>query len=277
MECTPILSAPAGGCVPKDGLCPSECPPHFLFLLAKKKTCRTRYKRKSVRDELTRKGPTHPKRGAGRYALPIKSKSFLPAAPIGVPCGTALPHLEVRHSPGCKEDAPCSLFRCRWRSFAERAALSNAGSARYRLPCRPQTHLPAAPIGVPCGTALPHLEVRHSPGCKEDAPCSLFRCRWRSFAEWAALSNAGSAERETEGVLSAPGGLLPDRHGVPGWTTAAPRPCHAGTDRFLSRTVENRIPQTCAPPQVWIQRFSFPPLRRRLFFWQDKRKVGAVF
>ena len=69
------------GCVPKDGLCPSECPPHFLFLLAKKKTCRTRYKRKSVRDELTRKGPTHPKRGAGRYALPIKSKSFLPAAP----------------------------------------------------------------------------------------------------------------------------------------------------------------------------------------------------
>ena len=198
------------GCVPKDGLCPSECPPHFLFLLAKKKTCRTRYKRKSVRDELTRKGPTHPKRGAGRYAMPIKSKSFLPAAPIGVPCGTALPHLEVRHSPGCKEDAPCSLFRC------------------------------------------------------------------RSFAERAALSNAGSAERETAGVLSAPRGLRFDRHGVRGWTTAAPRPCHAGTDRFLSRTVENRIPQACAPPQAWIQRFSCPPLRRRLFFWQDKRKVGAV-
>ena len=106
--------------------------------------CRTRYKRKSVRDELTRKGSTHPKRGAGRHALPIKSKSFLPAAPIGVPCGTALPHLGAQNSLGCKEDAPCSLFRCRWRSFAERAALSNAGSARYRLPCRPQTHLPAA-------------------------------------------------------------------------------------------------------------------------------------
>ena len=126
------------GGVPKDGLCPSECPPHFLFLLAKKKTCRTRYKRKSVRDELTRKGPTHPKRGAGRHALPIKSKSFLPAAPIGVPCGNALPHLGARNSPGCKEDALCSMFRCRWRSFAEWAALSNAGSARYRLPCRPQ-------------------------------------------------------------------------------------------------------------------------------------------
>ena len=154
---------------------------------------------------------------------------------------------------------------------------SGAGAGRHALPIKSKSFLPAAPIGVPCGTALPHLEVRHSPGCKEDAPCSLFRCRWRSFAEWAALSNAGSAERETEGVLSAPGGLLPDRHGVPGWTTAAPRPCHAGTDRFLSRTVENRIPQTCAPPQVWIWRFSFPPLRRRLFFWQDKRKVGAVF
>ena len=132
---TPLFLLPQGAVFPKDGLCPSECPPHFLFLLAKKKTCRTRYKRKSVRDELTRKGPTHPKRGAGRYALPIKSKSFLPAAPIGVPCGTALPHLGAQNSLGCKEDAPCSLFRCRWRSFAERAALK-IGRASYRERCR---------------------------------------------------------------------------------------------------------------------------------------------
>ena len=210
MECTPI-PAPAGGCVPKDGLCPSECPPHFLFLLAKKKTCRTRYKRKSVRDELTRKGPTHPKRGAGRYALPIKSKSFLPAAPIGVPCGTALPHLGARNSLGCKEDAPCSLFRCRWRSFAERAA----------------------------------------------------------------LSNARSAERETEGVLSAPRGLRFDHHGVPGWTTAAPRPCHAGTDRFQSRTVENRIPQACAPPQVWTQALFFSTAAAATFLLARQKKSGG--
>ena len=274
------------GCVPKDGLCPSGS--QGGYSLSKENVPPGPPKEK--RGDATVPTPllaqrgglrpspleTPPGQGSARYRLPCRPQTHLPAAPIGVPCGTALPHLGARNSLGCKEDAPCFLFRCRWRSFAERAALSNAGSARYRLPCRPQTHLPATPIGVPCRTALPHLEVRHSPGCKEDAPCSLFRCRWRSFAEWTALSNARSAERETEGVLSVPGGLLPDRHGVPGWTTAVPRPCHAGTDRFLSRTVENRIPQTCAPPQVWIQRFSFPPLRRRLFFWQDKRKVGAA-
>lgn len=121
----------------------------------------------------------------------------------------------------------------------------------------------------------PHLEVRHSPGCKEDAPCSLFRCRWRSFAERAALSNAGSAERETEGVLSAPGGLLPDRHGVPGWTPAAPRPCHAGADRFLSRTVENRIPQTCAPPQVWTQALFFSTAAAAAFLLARQKKSGG--
>ena len=210
------------GCVPKDGICPSGSQGGYSLL-----------------KENVPPGPPKEKRGDATVPTPLLAqRGGLRPSPLETPPGQ--------------------------------------GSARYRLPCRPQTHLPAAPIGVPCRTASPHLEVRHSPGCKEDAPCSLFRCRWRSFAERAALSNAGSAERETEGVLSAPGGLLPDRHGVPGWTTAAPRPCHAGTDRFLSRTVENRIPQTCAPPQVWIQRFSFPPLRRRLFFWQDKRKVGAV-
>ena len=121
----------------------------------------------------------------------------------------------------------------------------------------------------------PHLEVRCSPGCKEDALCSLFRCRWHSFAERAALSNARSAERETEGVLSAPRGLRFDRHGVPGWTTAAPRPCHAGTDRFLCRTVENRIPQTCAPPQVWTQALFFSTAAAATFLLARQKKSGG--
>ena len=40
------------------------------------------------------------------------------------------------------------------------------GGARYRLPCRPQTHLPAAPKDVPHRIAFPHLGARCSPGCK---------------------------------------------------------------------------------------------------------------
>ena len=90
-----------------------------------------------------------------------------------------------------------------------------------------------------------------------------------------ALSGAGSAERETEGVLSAPRGLRFDRHGVPGWTTAAPRPCHAGTDRFQSRTVENRIPQTCAPPQVWTQALFFSTAAAATFLLARQKKSGG--
>ena len=74
---------------------------------------RARWKRKSVRDELTSLRSTHPKRGADRYALPAKSRSLLPAAPTDVPQITASPHLAARRSLGCKEDTLCLTFRCR--------------------------------------------------------------------------------------------------------------------------------------------------------------------
>ena len=79
------------------------------------------------------------------------------------------------------------------------------GARRHELLCKPGTHLPAAPVGIPCGTAFPHLKPGHSPGYKperlsatspcvplryalpgvlsielqRDAPCYSFRCRWK--------------------------------------------------------------------------------------------------
>ena len=209
------------GCVPKDGLCPSGSQGGYSLL-----------------KENVPPGPPKEKRGDATVPTPLLAqRGGLRPSPLETPPGQ--------------------------------------GNGHHALPIKSRSLLPAAPIGVPCRTASPHLEVQHSPACKEDAPCSLFRCRCRSFAERAALSNARSAERETEGVLSVPGGLLPDRHGVPGWTCAAPRPCHAGTDRFLSRTVENRIPQTCAPPQVWTQALFFSTAAAAAFLLARQKKSGG--
>ena len=81
------------------------------------------------------------------------------------------------------------------------------------------------------------------------------------------------------------------QHGVLSWTSTAPRPCYAGAGKFLSRTVKNRIPQTCASPQVWMQHFFFSTvhgaegeLPRRgkrspsggFSFWCFKKKMGCI-
>ena len=72
-----------------------------------------------------------PIRRSDRYALPARSGGPLPAAPMGIPRRTAFPHLEVRRSPGCKEDTPCFSFRCRFCSFVDPVVRS--GAERTRL------------------------------------------------------------------------------------------------------------------------------------------------
>ena len=71
---------------------------------------RARWKRKNVRDELTVEAANSPIRKSGRYALPAKSRSPLPAALTDIPRITASPHLVAWHSSGCKEDTPLLLF-----------------------------------------------------------------------------------------------------------------------------------------------------------------------
>ena len=61
-------------------LCRAECPPHFLFVLPKRKRAGHGTKEKALRDELTGKAANSPIRRSGRYALPTKSRTHLPAA-----------------------------------------------------------------------------------------------------------------------------------------------------------------------------------------------------
>ena len=104
----------------------SGCGPHFSFVLSKEKSPPQRWKRKPLRNELAPHGPTHPKRGAGRHKLPTKSRSLLPAAPIGTPRRTASPHLVAWHSSGLQTGLDQFLF--------PRFPL------RYALPCSINEH-----------------------------------------------------------------------------------------------------------------------------------------
>ena len=64
----------------KARLCRAECPPHFLFVLPKRKRAGHGTKEKALRDELPGKAVNSPKAGAGRHALPTKFETLLPAA-----------------------------------------------------------------------------------------------------------------------------------------------------------------------------------------------------
>ena len=61
-------------------LCRAECPPHFLFVLPKRKRAGHGTKEKALRDELPGKAVNSPKTGAGRHELPTELETPLPAA-----------------------------------------------------------------------------------------------------------------------------------------------------------------------------------------------------
>ena len=87
----PLLSAPTGGSShyrargrylwrKEARLCRAECPPHFLFVLPKRKRAGHGTKEKALRDELPGKAVNSPKTGAGRHELPTELETPLPAA-----------------------------------------------------------------------------------------------------------------------------------------------------------------------------------------------------
>ena len=61
-------------------LCRAECPPHFLFVLPKRKRAGHGTKEKALRDELPGKAVNSPKTGTGRHELPTELETPLPAA-----------------------------------------------------------------------------------------------------------------------------------------------------------------------------------------------------
>ena len=137
LECPPLSLLPQGG-IPQDGLCPSECTPHSLFLLRKRECAVHGGREKAPRDELSGGAANSPIRRSDRYELPAKSGSLLQAALMNVPHRTASPHLKPRYSPGCKPErfpapAPCVPLRCALPGIYDerlhQPALSGAGSA----------------------------------------------------------------------------------------------------------------------------------------------------
>ena len=67
------------------------------------------------------------------------------------------------------------------------------------------------------------------------------------------------------------------QHGVQDLISSAPRPCYAGTDKSLSRTVENRIPQTCTNVQVWIRYLFSSTVHGAFSFPQEEKRMGGAF
>ena len=68
-----------------------------------------------------------------------------------------------------------------------------------------------------------------------------------------------------------------DQHGVQDLISSAPRPCYAGTDKSLGRTVENRIPQTCACRKFGQKRLFSSTVHGAFSFPQEEKRMGGVF
>ena len=67
------------------------------------------------------------------------------------------------------------------------------------------------------------------------------------------------------------------QHGVQDLISSAPRPCYAGTDKSLGRTVENRIPQTCACCKFGQKRLFSSTVHGAFSFPQEEKRMGGVF
>ena len=67
------------------------------------------------------------------------------------------------------------------------------------------------------------------------------------------------------------------QHGVQDLISSAPRPCYAGTDKSLGRTVENRIPQTCACRKFGQKRLFSSTVHGAFSFPQEEKRMGGVF
>ena len=126
--------------------------------------------------------------------------------------------------------------------------------------------------------ASPHLKARRLSGCKPERLSATAPCVPLRYALPGSANEQKRQRKQEQGVSY----LHPEaswgyQHGVLGWTLCAPRPCHAGIGKSLGRTVENRIPQTCAPPQVWITLFLFHRARRIFFLVSQKENGGCIW
>ena len=94
----------------KARLCRAECPPHFLFVLSKRKRAGHGTKEKALRDELPGKAVNSPKTGG----WPSQTADQIQKSPTGcaipIPPRTVSPHQKVRRTPMFQTGRPLPFF-----------------------------------------------------------------------------------------------------------------------------------------------------------------------
>ena len=151
-------------------------------------------------------------------------------------------------------------------------------SSRYGLPPKSGNLLPAALKVRKEPSASPHLEAGHLPGCKPERLSATVPCVPLRYALPCSANEQERQRKEKQRVSYLhPEASCDYQHGVQDLISSAPRPCYAGTDKSLGRTVENRISQTCACCKFGQKRLFSSTVHGAFSFPQEEKRMGGVF
>ena len=127
-------------------------------------------------------------------------------------------------------------------------------------------------------SASPHLKVRYAPGLQNRIGVFLLPCVPLRYALPYSANEQERQRKEKQRVSYLhPEASCDYQHGVQDLISSAPRPCYAGTDKSLDRTVENRIPQTCACCKFGQKRLFSSTVHGAFSFPQEEKRMGGVF
>ena len=151
-------------------------------------------------------------------------------------------------------------------------------SSRYGLPPKSGNLLPAALKVRKEPSASPHLEAGYLPGCKPERLSATVPCVPLRYALPYSANEQERQRKEKQRVSYLhPEASCDDQHGVQDLISSAHCPCYAGTDKSLDRTVENRIPQTCACCKFGQKRLFSSTVYGAFSFPQEEKRMGGIF
>ena len=132
--------------------------------------------------------------------------------------------------------------------------------------------IPEYQIGI-----SPHLSAEHN-GAENRIGVFLLSCVPLRYALLCSANEQERQRKEKQRVSYLhPEASCDYQHGVQDLISSAPRPCYAGTDKSLGRTVENRIPQTCACCKFGQKRLFSSTVHGAFSFPQEEKRMGGVF
>ena len=132
--------------------------------------------------------------------------------------------------------------------------------------------IPEYQIGI-----SPHLSAEHN-GAENRIGVFLLPCVPLRYALLCSANEQERQRKEKQRVSYLhPEASCDYQHGVQDLISSAPRPCYAGTDKSLGRTVENRIPQSCTNVQVWIRCLFSSTMHGAFSFPQEEKRMGGAF